>query len=422
MTNFATIVIPFAYNRLWLQTCIASFKAFKNGPGADIIVIDNAEREDRRGIDVKVLTETSLGEGIRVIPQGYRIPDGRYYATHGSALNYALGFVETPYIFATESDVTIARDGWLDWYASRIRDDATAMVGWFWPGRQYINPSQTLLNMKILRMIDAEVRNNKIPIFVWGKNGENRFQQDHWKWQIESGFMGPFNEIRGFSVDPSRPDTHDTGSWLYFRLRQQYECAEVPGREIAIPNWQELRCAPTKYQYIGDSEDQAYLFHHSAGTVSHDYEKHLVVVEWQSYCVEWWLRREYRLWEEIVPEFIRKETLSKGLVPPLEKELERALKRIHVVRVGDKVRAYHAEVERYIDGTLPEPNNPGDGLNATVVGFDSGEGVYIIQFEGGDPGGDVNLKYNQAGGAYYKQRMENGKWYANSHAKWLVKR
>jgi hypothetical protein len=422
MNKFATIVIPFAYNRLWLQTCIASFRAFKNSLDAEIMVIDNSEGKNR-SVDIKVLTETLLGEGIKIIPQGYRMPDGRLYATHASALNYAMQLIDTPYMFATESDVTIARDGWLDWYASRLRDDAVAMVGWFWPGRQYINPSQTLLDMKILWMISAEIKNNKGTLFVWGKNNEHRFRKDHcgWDWQIENGLMGPFNEVRGFSVDAERPDTHDTGSWLYFRLRQQYECARVPGEEIPIPNWRELRCAPTKYQYIGDSEDNAYLFHHSAGTVSHDYEKHLVTVEWQSYCVEWWLRREYRLWHEIVPEFIRKQTIDLGLVPPLEQEIQKALRRIHIITIGDKVRAYHGEVEKYIDGTLPEPNRPGDGLNAEVVGFDQEEGTFIIEFEE-NPGGDTTLRRNEMGGAYYKQRMEGGKWYANSHPKWLVKR
>lgn len=174
--KFCTCVIPFAYTPVWIQTCIASFKAVKNSLDAEIMVIDNSET-DRRGLDIRALAETSLGEGVKVIPQGKRFEDGRYYTSHASALDYAIGFIETPYMFVTESDVTADRDGWLDWFASRLRDEAVAMVGWFWPGRKYINPSHTLLNMRILRMIEAEVRNNRETTFVWGKGYAQRFEQ-----------------------------------------------------------------------------------------------------------------------------------------------------------------------------------------------------------------------------------------------------
>ena len=434
MRKFATIVIPYLHTPVWIQTCIASFKKFKNERDFDILIVDNSIYG--RGESIKAITETPLGEGVKVILQEKRLPDGRHYPTHGAGIDYGMQFVETPYIFATESDVTAARDGWLDWYASFVQDEGTAMVGWFWPERYYINPSWTLLNMRILRMIDVEIQNNKETIFVKGPGYQERFQQEHFKFTIESGLLGPFSEIRGFTNHIDRPGYvneqvpwygHDTGSWLYYRLSNQYECARVPGGTVQIPDWQEIGAQPTKYQFVGPSEEEAYLFHHSAGSVSHNFEKHLTMCEWESKCLEWWLRREYRLWEEMVPEDIRRESLEKGFIPDFNKQLERALKSIHVMRVGDKVRAYHHEVVAQILGELPEYHVPGEGLDGEVTGWDADLGGYIVRFEGGKPPDDEETrKAREAhfGRAvdYFRLREEDGQWYAVFNPHSLIKR
>lgn len=434
MTKFATVVIPYCHTPVWIQTCVAAFKAFKNDRDAGILIVDNCLYA--RGESIKAITETSLGEGVTVIPQGKQLPDGRYYTSHASGVDYAIEFVKTPYMFATESDVTPVRDGWLDWYASFIQDEATAMVGWYWPNRNYINPSWTLLNMRILRMIDKEIQNNKETILVKGEGYKERYKQEHFREMIENGLLGPFGEVRGFTNSPDIPGYvnknvpgygHDTGSWLYYRLSNQYECARVPGGEVPMPDYKELGAQPTKYQYVGPSEEEAYILHHSAGTVSHNYEKHLVFTEWEILCLEWWLRREYRLWEEIVPEFVRKESISKGLIPSMDEQIEKAKRHVHLLHIGDKVRAYHHECQGQIVGDVEEYHVQGTGLDAEITGWDSDIGGFIARFEGGRPPNDEEtqrirkMHFGQAP-EYYRLTEKDGQWYAVFHPSMLIRR
>jgi hypothetical protein len=414
-TKYCSIVVPYAHTPVWIQICVAAFKAFKNDRDADILIVDNCLYG--RGESIKAITETALGEGVTVIPQCKQVADGRYYTSHAAGIDYAIPFIKTPYMFSTESDVTPVRDGWLDWYASFVQDEGTAMVGWFWPARHYINPSWTLLNMRILRLIEAEVKNNKETTFVKGEGYRERFKQEHWESLIKDDLLGPFSEVRGFNNGLDIPGGvnhnvpaygHDTGSWLYYRLSNQYECVRVPGDEVPMPDYQAIGAQPTKYQFVGPSEAEAYLLHHGAGTVSHNYEKHLIFTEWEALCIEWWLRREYRLWEEIVPEFVRKESLNKGLIPKFEDQLARALKSVHVLRIGDKVRAYpwscHAQI-------LGEAEESDAGMNAEVTGWDSDLGGYIARFENGKPPE-----------GYHRLIEINGEWYATFHPSALIKR
>jgi hypothetical protein len=330
MTKDVTIVVPFARNPVWLQTCVASFKEHKSQ--ADILVIDNSIGS-RQGIDTRVITETSFGDGVKVIPQYQRYyGNNEIYGTHAAALNMALRMINTKYLFATESDVVCMRDGWLDWYIGRI-EEKVAMIGWFWPppGRRYISPSMTLYDTRVLRLIDEEVMSDKGMNLTWGfAEAAMRGQVDHWKMLMRDRLLGPFNEMRTRGTVPEwNLDKHDTASWLYFRLLFEYKCLEVPGGEIWLKDQIE-GSPPTKYQFVGDEEKSAYLIHYQAGTISHDYDVIPITVEWVANYQEWWLRREYRIWEEVVPEFVRRDSINKGLIPSLESELERAMAQIKI--------------------------------------------------------------------------------------------
>jgi len=434
MTKYATAVIPYCHTPVWIQICVAAFKEFKNDRDLEIMVIDNYTYG--RGETIKAITETALGEGVKVIPQGKQVTDGRYYTSHASAIDYAVQFIETPYMFATESDVTPVRDGWLDWYASFVQDEGTAMVGWYWPERHYINPSWTLLNMRILRMIAEEIRNNRETVFVKGEGYRERFNQEHWKDLIEQGMFGPFSEMRGFTNGLDIPGGinhqvpaygHDTGSWLYYRLSNQYECARVPGGTVLIPDWQAIGAPPQDYQFVGPSEAEAYLKHHCAGTVSHNFEKQLIITEWEALCLEWWMKREYRLWEEIVPEFVRKESIAKGLIPKLEDQMAQANRSVHILRPGDKVRAYHYEMCESIRGQVEEYKIPGTGLDGEIVGWNGDLGGFVVRFENGKPPNDEETKKARClhfGHApeYFRLHEIDGQWYAVFHPHMLVKR
>ena len=80
MTKYATAVIPYCHTPVWIQICVAAFKEFKNDRDLEIMVIDNCTYG--RGETIKAITETALGEGVKVIPQGKQVTDGRYYTSH----------------------------------------------------------------------------------------------------------------------------------------------------------------------------------------------------------------------------------------------------------------------------------------------------------------------------------------------------
>jgi hypothetical protein len=404
-----TIVIPFAYTPKWGQIVIASLKEFYN-QDFDILVMNNSPERD----DIKAITETTLGEGVRVETPP---PLQRW---HGGALDYGIELIDTPYLFALETDCTVERGDWLEWYMRCMVDDYVAMAGWFWcitedtnDGRHYINSSATLYNTKILKLLLKECQNNKETDLVCGMNYEHRHPQDHFKRMVEQNAVGPFSDSRGFqhhNYPVPRPEkwSHEPGSWIFNRASCQWECIRLPGKMV---NTNEPKAPQVKYNYYGDSEDNPYVLHYWGGTVSHNFDKHLVTVHWEVDSMEWWLRREDRIWKEYVPHTIRQKSIEQGLVKSFDEEFAYALSRVHLLNPGTKIRAYHHEVPGYILKEVEEPVVIGDGLNATIVDWGHDDGLWIAQFD-----------EEPIGAPYHKQREEGGKWYANLHPMWCVRR
>lgn len=409
--KFATVVIPFAYTPRWIQICISSLKSFKNVYDFDIIIMDNSP-DDRR--DIKSISETSLSDGVQIVKSKLR--------SHGGALDHAIELVHTPWFFGFESDCSVNKDGWLDWYASFIKDDYVSMIGWYWQrspdsqdDRHYINSSATLYNSRILKLLLGECKRNPDSVICYGKDYEKRKEQPWFSSLVKNNLVGPFSESRGFQHQKEYPIIRDykwwqePGNWVYNRCSQQWECIRVPGELV----YNRILKAPEyKYNYYGVSDDEAFVRHYWAGTVSHNFDKHLVVVPWEIDCIEWWLTREYKMWEQYVPESVRKHSLKNGLVKSFDEEMKYAKSRIHLLNQGDLIRAYHNEVIQYITKESPEPTLEKDGLAAKIVGYSSADGLWIIEFEV-DPPED---------NPYHMQRKENGKWYANAHPLWCVKR
>ena len=410
-TKQVTVVIPFSHTPIWGQIVISSLKESSDFKNLDVILMNNSPH--RFGIEA--IQETTLGENIKI-----HVPEASSQRSHAGALDRGITMVQTPFMFTLESDCRIVRDGWLDWYLSYAKDDYVAMVGWYWSigddvddGRHYINSSATLYNSRILKMLYQECISNSDLVISYGTNYELRRPLQDWIIEaIKRKNWGPFSECRGFqNLYPvrQRPERwwHEPGNWLHYRASCQWECVKLPGKMIENT---EPHSPPHKFNYYGESEESAYLFHYWAGTVSHNYEKHLVIVPWEADCQEWWLKREYKLWEETVPEFIRKASLEKKLVRSFDEELAYAKSRTHILNVGDKVHVYLGEVTEYITKIRPEPNVPGAGLLAQMVGWDE-EGLAIVKFEENPIG---QTKYN-------KQRWEGTFCYASVHPAQCVK-
>ncbi len=327
MAKSGTVVIPAAFAARWLQICVAALKQHKNATDFDILIVDNSPGHP----SIKTITETRLGEGVKVVD-----PPAPNIAGHQVALDMAIDMVETPWFITWETDVQVLRDGWLDWLLSFAKDEYVAIIGWYWAGdyaddRHYISPAGALYRTRILKMLKEECLRNKDMAVCYGRKMDKRIdimkEYPHTGGKmINMGIWGPFLESRGFgNVYPysNQKDhwTPEPGNWVYNRCSMQWEVIHLPGRFVVndeIKNAVNLG-VPYKYTDVGPEGEEAYFRHHWAGTVSKNFVKHKIP-PWDMEKMQFWLKREYRIWEEVVPEDVRKLTLKKGLVMSLDEE------------------------------------------------------------------------------------------------------
>jgi len=336
---FGTVVIPFSGTAKWGQILISCLKKYKNERDFDVLVVDTTCRPVWE-LATKAITDTPIGEGVKVV----KAPAD--YQWHGGALDHALSLIDTPYLFGIDSDCTIERDGWLDYYASFMKDEYVAMAGWYWTaidveradvddGRHLIACHHTLYNTRILDQIQAEIDANPETILSYGPAYTKRYDLDTHPFLgkfVRDKVLGPFSEIRGyyhmypFAVDVDHMgswadrNSYEPSHWLYNRAYSQWECAKMPGHVVLNPPGSPLRESHT---FVGPSDAEAYLRHYWGGTVSHEYELWPCDTwSWKNPCFEWWINRENMLWEKHVPEDIRKLTLDLGIVKPMDKEIE----------------------------------------------------------------------------------------------------
>ena len=334
MDKIGTVIIPHAFTSRWTAIAVASLKQHKNNAGFDIIIVDCSPGHP----SIRTITETRLGEGVRVVD-----PPAPNIAGHQVALDHAIDMVETPWFIAWETDVRVMRDGWLDWMLSYVKDDYVAIVGWYWKtepelddNRHYISPGGALYNTRILKMLKEECLRNKDLAVCYGWDMSQRIdimkEYPHTGGKlINMGIWGPFLEARGFgNVYPYAKDkphwVPEPGNWIYNRCMMQWECIHLPGKmvvndEFPVPG------LPHKYCYIGPSEKEAYYIHYWAGTVSHNFDKHKIH-SCEAIKLPWWLHREHSIWEKEVPEDVRKLTIEKGLVRTYQEELDYGLSQV----------------------------------------------------------------------------------------------
>lgn len=337
MAKVASIIIPHAFTNRWTAIAVASLKAHKNNADFDIIVVDNSQGHD----SIKTISETRLGEGVKIV----NMPDPNL-AGHQIALDYCIDLVETPWYVAWETDVKVMRDGWLDWMLSYVKDDGVAIVGWYWKGdpefddsRHYISPAGALYRTSVLRMLKEECLRNKDLFVCYGADMSKRIdimkEYPHTGGKlIPMGLWGPFSEARGFgNVYPySKTRDHwvpEPGNWIYNRCVMQWECIHLPGKLADSDEEGKRIGTPQKYAYIGPSEEESYYRHYWAGTVSHNYQKHKIPPH-DGVKLKWWLTREFNLWEEQVPEDVKKDCINKGLVKTFDEELACGLAQVAV--------------------------------------------------------------------------------------------
>jgi hypothetical protein len=101
-----SILIPHFRVPQWVAICVHFFKKFPIGVDHEIIVCDNSPGHD----SIKVLTETSLGEGVKIVQGQADFP------SHGKGYFKAYQAAEGDWIFTAETDSFPICDGWFKSY------------------------------------------------------------------------------------------------------------------------------------------------------------------------------------------------------------------------------------------------------------------------------------------------------------------
>jgi hypothetical protein len=326
-----TCVIPHAYTVRWTQITVQSLLQHRNDADMDILIVDNSPIGNP---SIRGITETPYGEKVRVVPSKDLVNTG-----HQLALDHAIDLVDTPWFLSWETDVRAMRDGWLDWMLSHVKDDFVAMAGWYWDagfedGRHYISPAGALYRTSVLKSLKEECLRNKDLSVCYGRDMSKRInlatEYPHTAGMlIPQGNWGPFSECRGFGNVYPFPEveqwTPEPGNWIFNRCEMQWECVRLPGGMVMNEQAQETGI-PHKHTFVGPFEDP-YFIHYWGGTVSHNFDKHNIY-DFDIPKLWWWLRREYDMWEAVVPEEIRRQTIDMGIVRPIDDELAYAMTKV----------------------------------------------------------------------------------------------
>lgn len=307
-----TICIPYSRTITWLQILLCSLAENTVFDDIEDIYILNNGPE----VDDSLLLTWELGYYEKCKCRGLRPPPE--FRSHAGCMDWVLKHISTPYFMMLESDCRVFKKDWLKNFLDPIsKDNLVAMAGWYWSvpvgDRNYIGPGATIYNTEIVKKIESEVRHNKSLTFCYGDGLKKRYKIiGRSQEMIEEYKLGPFSEFRGFHdiwLDYDEKWWMEPCAWLYYRCRSQYECVELPAVYEEHLEKGVMVADGTHYGH-----PDTYLTHYWGGTVSYDWQKHPVTAEWQLRVLPFWIDRERKIWEEVVPAEIRKKTEEMGLI------------------------------------------------------------------------------------------------------------
>jgi len=249
-----SIIIPTFQTPLWNAIFAWHFKTYGVPIDSEIIVVDNAPEAKA----IKVITETSLGEGIKVINGNQNL------TSHGEGYNLAYEASDGDFVFCAESDSYPTRYGWFDGYVKLSAD--YAMVGPEMPmgAGKYVHPAGCAIRRDIIEAAKQWQNAHKDWMFcpgcapVLGLNDKGYHVVAHEDWlalrdeivkrQVLAAAQpffgtGPFQEMRSFDPDDSfdtymqrttidhfEPDGgrkyflrigYESGQWLHYFARHK---------------------------------------------------------------------------------------------------------------------------------------------------------------------------------------------------------
>jgi hypothetical protein len=339
------IAIPHSHTWFWTQTCIASL--VRNPPKAEgytvqVIIVNNSQWSPA----IRGVTDTVLTEGLNNIGVMDNYKSNKF---HASALDCVIdtsmwknsvnSLIDFDLLMAWETDVLALRPDWLQWFVDQMRPTDYAVGAWH--HEQFVNPSCTLYRGSVLREMLQWCKSDLPPNELrWGPNFEKSAPLDDNLLKAKNQDMSeiiknakdwiaaPFCEKRGWregtvlkeqpSGQPKGPGHYEPGQALHhWAVQAGYTYTTCPTittkRSDGVP-LQTIYGAtfsdPKRQLESGELFDVAETVHMWAGTRALDILKHDVDDQGIKDNTPFWLQREARFWNNIVPLDVRQQTLD----------------------------------------------------------------------------------------------------------------
>ncbi len=268
-----TITFPHYETWRWTSIAVEALKRFPFPTEHEIIVVNNSPHSQ----SIKCLTETSLGEGVRIIDGDPEI------TSHGQALSLAYEASDSDWIFTCESDSFPVRDSWGHEYVKASEDFDYIGPHMALAGGVFIHPCGALASRKVVEACKEWRKKYSDWVHVpgaavtlglsdkayhvtceeaWLKTklitAELQKQVDIWKkagpWQYEDSFDDDSfddywlrKEIRNW--EPHHGIKHhlrigyEPGELLSFFAQKNFNCMHAPTVVEWIPGWENRQAA-----------------------------------------------------------------------------------------------------------------------------------------------------------------------------------
>lgn len=152
----AAILIPSFKSFRWLAVCVHFFKKYQFPLEHDIVVCDNSPGHP----SIKVLTETPLGEGVKIVQGDKELP------SHSHGLELALEATDADWIFSTETDCFPSQDSWGNHWIKASADYDLIGPYMHLAGGRFIHPAGMGCSRHVIDAANEWIKKHKEWIFV----------------------------------------------------------------------------------------------------------------------------------------------------------------------------------------------------------------------------------------------------------------
>lgn len=324
------LIIPHSHTWFWTQTCIAGllrFPPIASGIDTKVVLVDNSPWSPA----IRGISDTSLANKFSEILHGEIITNQKPEKYHASALDFVIENYDADYYFTWETDVLPLSSNWLEWFMAKLNNEDHAnserhfAIG-HWHHEQFINPSCTLYTAEPLRRMLAWCKENKEPLMRWGAKFEQVVPMEPNQFLS----MGPFAEKRGWPQNTilrrqptgqcKGPGWYEPGQaffhWAveheyYFLVCPTETYEKAPGLPVHTV-YGPTRPIDREFEYH-ELTGFGYTVHLWGGTRALDILKHQVECQFVKKYTPYWLQREAKYWQTIVPPEVQIETFK--LIP-----------------------------------------------------------------------------------------------------------